>query len=223
MKLYGALLSPFVRKVAMVLAEKGLTYEPRRGGPGSTDAEFLSVSPLAKIPVLDDEGFILPDSTAIAMYLDAQYPEPALIPADPQGRGRAIWLDEFADTILSGSALKIQFGRLVRPQFLGLPADEAAALEGEAELPRVLNYIESIAPPEGWLLGDTFTLADVSVATALRSAEFMGCLGDIDARPRMAAWFHRVRARPAWITISSQEKKLLDRLFPAGIPDQKGL
>jgi len=133
MKLYGALLSPFVRKVAMVLAEKGLTYEPRRGGPGSTDAEFLSVSPLAKIPVLDDEGFILPDSTAIAMYLDAQYPEPALIPADPQGRGRAIWLDEFADTILSGSALKIQFGRLVRPQFLGLPADEAAALEGEAE------------------------------------------------------------------------------------------
>lgn len=223
MKLYGAMLSPFVRKVAMVLAEKGLTYEMRRGGPGSTDPEFLSVSPFAKIPVLDDDGFILPDSTAIAVYLDAQYPEPALIPADPQTLGRAIWLDEFADTILCGAALKVQFGRLVRPRILGLPVDEAAALDGEAELPRALDYIDSIAPLDGWLLGGTFTLADVSVATALRAAEFMGCLGDTEARPRMAAWFDRVRARPSWTTIALQEQKLLDRLFPDGIPDLKGL
>lgn len=214
MKLYGALLSPFVRKVAVVLAEKGLTYEAKRGGPGSNDPEFLAVSPFAKIPVLDDDGFILPDSTAIAVYLDARYPEPALIPADPQGRGRAIWLDEFADTILSGAALKIQFGRLVGPRFLGLPADEAAALEGEAELPRVLHYIESIAPPEGWLLGSTFTLADVSVATALRSAEFMGCLGDTATRPLTTAWFDRVRGRPSWQDVAAREAALIGRILP---------
>lgn len=214
MKLYGALLSPFVRKVAMVLAEKGLDYEFRRGGPGSTDPEFLSVSPFAKIPVLEDDGFILPDSTAIVVYLDAQYPEPALIPADPQGRGRAIWLDEFADTILGEAAIKIQMGRIVGPRLLGRPADEDMAREGEAALPRGLDYLESVVPEEGWLLGKEFTLADISVGVALRAAEFVGCLGDIAARPRMAAWFDRVRARPSWQDVAGREAALIARILP---------
>lgn len=214
MKLYGAMLSPFVRKVAMVLAEKGLAFEMRRGGPGSTDPEFLSVSPFAKIPVLDDDGFILPDSTAIAVYLDAQYPAPALIPPDPRGRGRVIWLDEFADTILAEAAIKIQMSRIVGPRLLGRPVDEDMAREGEAALPRGLDYLESVVPEEGWLLGAEFTLADISVGVALRAAEFVGCLGDTAARPRMAAWFERVKARPSWQDVAGREAALIKRLLP---------
>lgn len=214
MKLYGALLSPFVRKVAIVLAEKGLAYEARRGGPGTTDPEFLAVSPFAKIPVLDDDGFILPDSTAIALYLDAQYPEPSLIPAAPQARGRAIWLDEFADTLLAEAAIKVQMSRIVGPRFLGRPVDEAMACAGEAELPRALDYLESVAPEAGWLLGTDFTLADISVGVALRAAEFVGCLGDAAARPRMAAWFERLKARPSWQSVADREAALIARALP---------
>lgn len=214
MKLYGALLSPFVRKVAIVLAEKGLAYEARRGGPGTTDPEFLAVSPFAKIPVLDDDGFVLPDSTAIALYLDARYPEPALIPAAAQARGRAIWLDEFADTILAEAAIKVQMSRIVGPRFLGRPVDEDMARAGEAELPRALDYLESVAPEEGWLLGTDFTLADISVGVALRAAEFVGCLGDAAARPRMAAWFERLKARPAWQSVADREAALIARALP---------
>ena len=214
MKLYGALLSPFVRKVAIVLAEKGLAYEARRGGPGTTDPEFLAVSPFAKIPVLDDDGFVLPDSTAIALYLDARYPEPALIPAAPQARGRAIWLDEFADTILAEAAIKVQMSRIVGPRFLGRPVDENMARAGEAELPRALDYLESVAPEEGWLLGTDFTLADISVGVALRAAEFVGCLGDAAARPRIAAWFERLKARPAWQSVAEREAALIARALP---------
>lgn len=214
MKLYGALLSPFVRKVAVVLAEKGLNYEPRRGGPGTTDPEFLAVSPFAKIPVLEDDGFVLPDSTAIAHYLDAKHPEPALIPAAPQDRGRTVWLDEFADTILAEAGIKVQMSRIVRPRFLKLPVDEATALEGEAELPRALDYLESIAPAEGWLVGDAFTLADISVGVAWRTAEFVGALGDPAARPRSAAWYARLQARPAWQDVAAREAALIARALP---------
>jgi glutathione S-transferase len=214
MKLYGALLSPFVRKVAIVLAEKGLSYEPRRGGPGTTDPEFLAVSPFAKIPVLEDDGFILPDSTAIVHYLDAKYPEPRLIPAEPQALGSTVWLDEYADTILAVAGIKIQMSRIVRPRFLGLPVDEDTAREGEEEMPRALDYLESIAPAEGWLVGDQFTLADISVAVAVRTAEFMGALGDTASRPRAAAWYERVKARPAWQDVAAREAVLIARALP---------
>ena len=110
MKMYGALLSPFVRKVAVVLAEKGVVYPPARGGPGNTDPEFLAVSPFAKIPAIDDEGFCLADSSAIVHYLEAKYPAPALIPSEPQALGRAVWFDEFGDTIFAASGLKVVGG-----------------------------------------------------------------------------------------------------------------
>jgi len=136
MKLYGAMLSPFVRKVAVVLTEKGISFDLARGGPGSSDPEFLACSPLGKIPAIDDDGFQLADSTAIAVYLDAQYPEPRLIPDEARLRGKAVFWDEFADTVLGASGLKILFNRLVGPKLIKTGGDEAIALQGEAELPR---------------------------------------------------------------------------------------
>jgi glutathione S-transferase len=214
MKLYGALISPFVRKVAVVLAEKGIDYVPARGGPGSTDPEFLAVSPFAKIPVLDDDGYILPDSTAIVAYLDARYPEPALIPAEAQARGRAIWFDEFGDTIFAASGLKILFNRLVGPKVLKVGGDEAIALEGEAELPRILDYVESIAPTEGWLLGEAFTIADITVASMLCTLTYVGHGPDAATRPRTAAWHARVTARSSWQAVAEREGALIRRILP---------
>jgi glutathione S-transferase len=215
MKLYGALISPFVRKVAVVLAEKGLDYERRRGGPGVTDAEFLSVSPFAKIPVIDDSGFILSDSTAIVCYLDAKYPEPSLIPQDAESYGRAIWLDEFADTIFAEAGLKILFNRLVGPKLLKTGGDEALALQGEAELPRSFDYIENQVPDTGWLLGDHFSIADIAVASVLRTLVYVGYGPDRAARPRTAAWYDRVTARPAWATIAAQEAVMASKMMLA--------
>jgi glutathione S-transferase len=217
MKLYGALLSPFVRKVAVVLAEKGLTYEPKRGGPGSTDPEFLAVSPFAKIPVLDDDGFILPDSTAIVVYLDAQYPDPALIPAEPKARGQAMWFDEFGDTIFAVSGLKILFNRLVGPKLLKIGGDEALALEGEAELPRIFEYIERVAPEQGWLLGAAFSIADITVASMLCTLTYVGHGPNAAAYPKTAAWHARVTARPSWQDVGGRERALMQRILPAEV------
>ncbi len=217
MKLYGALLSPFVRKVAVVLAEKGLAYEPKRGGPGSSDPEFLAVSPFAKIPVIDDDGFILPDSTAIVVYLDAQYPDPALIPTDPKARGQALWLDEFGDTIFAASGLKVLFNRLVGPKMLGQEGNEALALEGEAELPRIFDYLESVAPAEGWLVGGMFSIADITVASVLCTLTYVGYGPDAAAYPKTAAWHARVTARPSWQSVAERESAVMRRFLPAEV------
>jgi glutathione S-transferase len=214
MKVYGALISPFVRKVAVVLAEKGIAYVPARGGPGSTDAEFLSVSPFAKIPAIDDDGYTLADSSAIVAYLDAKYPLPPMIPAEAEARGQAIWFDEFGDTIFAVSGLKILFNRLVGPKLLKVGGNETLALEGEAELPRILDYIESVAPAEDWLLGETFTIADITVASMLSTLTYVGHGPDAAARPRTAAWYARVTARPSWQDVAEREAALMQRLLP---------
>jgi len=151
MKLYGGLLSPFVRKVAVALGEKGVDYTPARGGPGSTDAEFLAASPFAKIPAIDDEGFCLADSSAIVHYLEAKYPAPALLPADPQARGLAVWFDEFGDTIFAASGLKILFNRVVGPRLLGKPGTRRLPLRAKRSC-RASSTISKASrqPMAGW-------------------------------------------------------------------------
>lgn len=213
MKLYGAMISPFVRKVAVVATEKGISWELARGGPGVPDPDFLAASPLGKIPAIDDDGFTLADSSAIATYLDAKYPEPRLIPEDPRGRGRAMFYDEFADTVLGAAGLKILFNRLVGPKLLKVGGDEALALQGEAELPRWTNWFESVVPETGWLLGDTFTIADISVASLFRTLAYIRHGVDAEARPKTAAWFGRVAARPAWAKVAEMEDAVAQRIM----------
>ncbi|WP_225205780.1 glutathione S-transferase family protein [Novosphingobium huizhouense] len=215
MKIYGALISPFVRKVAVIATEKGVSWELGRGGPGSGDAEFLAASPLGKIPAIDDDGFTLADSTAIALYLDAKHPEPRLIPDEPQARGKAVFYDEFADTVLGAAGLKILFNRLVGPKLLKVGGDEALALQGEAELPRWTDWFESVAPEDGWLLGETFTLADISVASLFRTLAYIHHGVDAAARPRTAAWFGRVAARPSWARVAEMEDVMAQRIMAA--------
>jgi glutathione S-transferase len=207
MKLYGALLSPFVRKVALAATEKGVDYELVLTSPASQDPDFVAASPFGKIPAIKDGDFNLADSTAIFTYLEAKHPEPALLPADPQMRGKTMWLEEFADTILAPATGKILFNRLVGPKLLKLGGDEAIALQGEAEIPPILDWFESVAPRQGWLLGDTFTIADISVASVLRSLTYVHPGLDAEKHPAATAWFARVGERPAWRAVAAKEAR----------------
>ncbi|MBW8755095.1 MAG: glutathione S-transferase family protein [Sphingomonadales bacterium] len=205
MQVFGGLASPYVRKLCLVLEEKGLAYELVRLNPGSDDPVFRAASPFGKIPGFADGDYRLCDSTAIVTYLEAQYPDRPVLPAEPRARGKAVWFDEFTDTIFAASGLKILFNRFVAPKFLKIPGNEKIALEGEAELPRSLDYVESVAPESGWLLGDAFTLADISVASMCRTLAYVGFDPKAETHPRTAAWYARVRQRPAWQTVAAAE------------------
>jgi glutathione S-transferase len=205
MQVFGGLASPYVRKVCLVLEEKGLPYDLIPTNPQSDDPVFRDASPFGKMPAFADQDYRLADSSAIVTYIDAKHPEPPMLPAEPRARGKAVWFDEFTDTIFAASGLKILFNRFVAPKFLKIPGNEEQALQGEAELPRSLDYIESITPGSGWLLGDAFTLADISVASMFRSLAYVGLEPNAQTHPKTAAWYDRVRARPAWRKIAELE------------------
>ncbi|MDX1649506.1 MAG: glutathione S-transferase family protein, partial [Myxococcota bacterium] len=97
LKLIGAGPSPFVRKVRVALAEKGMAYEHDPMVPFGVSDEYRRMHPLGKIPTLRDGDKVIPDSSAILVYLEAVQPEPALYPEEPYARARAVWLEEYAD------------------------------------------------------------------------------------------------------------------------------
>ena len=201
MILYGSSLSPYARKVLAFAGEKGIDLElqPTGAGPGQPSDEFLEASPFRKMPAFRDGDYTLADSSAIIHYLEAKYPEPALIPSDPKLRGKTIWYEEFADTILVSCGAKIFFNLIVAPRFLKRPGDEEAARQAELnDLPPVLDYLERSVPNEGgYLVGDALTLADIAVAGPFANFKHTKTRIDPDRYPRTVAYVERILARPS--------------------------
>jgi glutathione S-transferase len=213
MILYGSSLSPFVRKVLAFAAEKSIELEARPVAPGDQSPEFRAASPFGKMPALADGEFRLADSSAIVHYLEAKQPEPALIPSDPEQRGRTIWFDEFADTILAGCGAKMFFNRVVAPRFLGRPGDETVAATAERdELPPILDYLERVVPgDDGFLVGDSLSLADIAVASPFANLGHLGCEIDRARYARTCAYIERILARPSFASWIERETAFLAR------------
>ena len=211
MQIFGFPLSPFVRKVLVAAAEKGVEVDNVLFHPSQPHPDFLAASPFRKIPALKDGDFSLADSTAIVTYIEAKHPSPALLPTDPRARARAIWFEEFADTILTPAGGKIVFNRFVGPKFMGIEGDEQAALQGEKDLEPILAYLDRNAPGEGWLAGAEFSVGDIAVASTLRTLGYVGWEPDAARHPATAAWYARVQARPAWQAVAAREAAILER------------
>jgi glutathione S-transferase len=213
MIVYGSSLSPYVRKVLAVAGEKGIEVELQPTGFPNPSSDFLDASPFKKMPALRDGDFTLADSSAIVHYLDAKHPERPLIPVDPQLRGKTIWYDEFADTILVSCGAKIFFNRIVAPRFLGRPCNEDEVQQAELnDLPPILEYIESIVPgDDGYLVGKELTLADIAVASPFANFRHTETRVCPDRYPRTVAYVDRILARPSLATWIARETEMLSR------------
>ena len=217
MILYGSTLSPFVRKVMAFAGEKGIEIELKPTGFPDPEPDFCAASPFRKMPALVDGDYSLADSSAIIHYLEARNPQPALIPAEPRARGKTIWFDEFADTILFACGGKMFFNRIVSPYFLKRPGDEAVAAAAERdELPPILDYLETVVPDDGgYLVGDGLTLADIAVAGPFANFEHLGIKTDSGRHPRTAAYVQRILARPSFGQWIERERALLAKVGEA--------
>jgi glutathione S-transferase len=96
--LYGAPLSPFVRKADVLLREKGVEFELESVNIMPMPDWFVEISPARRIPVLRDTDIgkedplgTIPDSSAICAYIEKKFPEPNRYPTDPYEHGRAVW------------------------------------------------------------------------------------------------------------------------------------
>lgn len=214
MIIYGSSLSPFVRKVIAFAAEKGIEVENQIIRPGEDNADFLACSPFGKIPALRDGDFLISDSSAMIAYLEALRPEPNLIPTDPRSRARAIWFDEFMDTILFDCGRKMFWNRIVAP-LSGRQGDLTVADKAEREeLPPLFDYLESVIPDSGFLVEDRLTLADVAVASPFANFHHLGIAVNMATHPRLARYAAAMLGRPSFATQLERETAFLARFKP---------
>jgi len=207
MIIYGNSLSPFVRKTMVFATEKGIDFELK---PTQGDPDFAVVSPFGKMPGFRDGDFGISDSTAIITYLEAIKPEPNLIPTEPKARARTIWYEEYGDTIIAACGGKIFFNRVVSPRFFGRPGDLAVADEAQkTEFPKLMDYLESVAPASGYLVEDRLTLADIAVASPLATLMHGDCPMDAKAHPKAHAYVNRIWERPSFAKLLTQEKAFM--------------
>ena len=211
MIIYGSSLSPFVRKVLVYAAEREIELELHPTGMPNYSADYLEASPFRKMPALRDGDYTLADSSAIIHFLEARFPEKPLIPADPKLRGKTIWYDEFADTILVACGAKIFFNRIVGPMFLGRECDEDAVQQAELnDLPPILDYLERTVPGDGgYLVGGALTLADIAVASPFANFRHTATRVDEGRYPKTVAYVDRILARPSLAELIEREATYL--------------
>ncbi len=214
LKLHGALLSPFVRKVRVVLAEKQVPYELVPANPFEKSPAFLKLSPLGRIPAVEDEqGRSLADSSVIAEYIEERFPEPPLFPADPYDRARTRWFDEYADGGMGPSVTgKVFFQRVINAKLMRNTPDERIVASGLADVPTYFTYLEGELGTRDYLVADRFTLADVSVMSQLVNLGHAGVAIDAAAYPALARWYARITERPTVAPLIAQDRGFLAKV-----------
>ena len=192
MMLYGEVQSRASRSL-WTLEEIGRPYEhrPVQSGTQSRRPEFLALNPNGHIPVLDDDGFILWEASAINLYLAERYASDWLWPSTIHGRADAyrwsFWvMTEFEPKLVAASAAR--------------PGDDRAALLTALATP--LHVLEGTLARQAWLAGDAFGIADLNVASNICHPYEAGPIADLtdfdmSRLPRLAGWLDRCRTRPA--------------------------
>ena len=212
---YGSNLSPFVRKVRVVLIEKGIEYTLDQINPFRQPPEFAAISPLKQIPVLRDtdqpEPNTLPDSSVIADYLERKYPTPSLYPAAPFARARALWFEEYADAgVFPVMGRGLFFERVVKKFQRGV-TDQALCARTVAEsLPPFFDYLESEIRGKSFFVDETYGIADIAVASVMANYRHSGEELDAGRWPRLAAHVAKILARPSFQSVLAEEQKLID-------------
>jgi len=210
-RLLGAPVSPFVRKVAAVCIEKQLEYKLEPVSPMAPPDGWRTLSPLGKIPVLDHDGKIINDSSVICAYLDRVFPKPALYPTDPYLYARAAWIEEFVDGgIVPIAGPKIVMPLVVRPLLTRTPPDTAsidvATKAVDEELAPIFTYLEEQIGDRTYYVEDSFSIADLTVASVFVNLRHAGFLPDAKKFPKLAAFVQKQHERPSLAKLIAGEK-----------------
>lgn len=191
MKILGHPLSTFVRRVRIAVHEKGLELEFRVVDMQNREHRgeaFLALNPYGRVPVLVDGDFVLYESTAILGYLEARFPEPALLPESLEDRALVDMHMKLCDNQMTRHVGTIIFPRRFLPEERW---DKAAMAEAEAEIEKHLAVLERQMDGKRFLVGEQFTLADICYMPYLHFLPLM----EIEPGPNVAAWSDHLLAR----------------------------
>jgi glutathione S-transferase len=178
--LYNAARCPYVARVRIVLAEKGIEFETVEIDLSDRPAWFYEKNPSGRVPVIEeDDGEPLPESAVIMEFLEERYPEPALLPFDPADRAR-VRLLIFRDNELTSP-------------YYALRREEDGARE---QFDAALSRFDTLLGERPYLGGAEYGLADVAlVPWFLRARDMLDV--ELDGFPSIADWLARLEQRPA--------------------------
>jgi len=212
--IYGAPLSPFVRKVRLFLAEKNLDYQLKIILPFGQPDWYQELSPLGRIPAMKDGDFTLADSSVICQYLDDKYKDrTTLLGQSAEQRAQVRWLEKYADYELAPLCTFSVFrNRILKPS-MGQSCDEKAVQEALHEkLPAHFDYLEQTLGSAEYLVGDSLTLADLALACQLINMQHGNEQLDAQRWPNLSAHYARIKARASMETVLPGEMKMLAKL-----------
>ena len=177
--LYDAARCPYCARVRIVLAEKGVEYETVEIDLERRPAWLYEKNPAGKVPVLEENGWVLPESAVISEYLNERYAEPPLWPDDPGERA-------------AGRVLVFRFDDFSKPYYSLRRGEEGARGRFEDEL----AFLDSLLGAMPWLSGRAFGLADVGyLPWVVRARERLGI--ELERFPALAGWLERASERPS--------------------------
>jgi glutathione S-transferase len=160
--LCGFSLSNYYNKVKLVLLEKGIPFTEERVGTGSADEAVLAATPLGKIPFIRADGQTLCESQVIVDYLEARFPQPALLPADPLAAAKVRELATFIDL-----HLELVVRELYGQAFFGGTASDSTKARVHKQLTKNIAGFKRLAKFSPYVAGSNFTLADCSAWVSL--------------------------------------------------------
>lgn len=198
-QLFQLALSPFSRKVRLVLGEKTLPFELKTEKVWDRRPEFLTLNPAGQVPVLlEPGGLAIADSNAISEYLDEQVPAPPLLGGDPKRRAEVrrlcAWFDIKFEQEVSQNLL---FEKLLKRFFSGGSPSAERIRAGKANIHYHLEYIGFLVERRKWLAGDDLSLADLAAAAHLSCLDYIDDVPWKDHRDAKE-WYARVKSRPSF-------------------------
>ncbi len=209
MKLYYFPVSPYSQKALIAFEEKGEKYDTHLVdlNDAAARAEFDKVSRFGKVPFLRDEArdWNVPESSTIIEYLDQHVPgKTRLVPSDGELSRQARFHDRVFDLYVTEQALKIFFdGRR--------PADKRDSLgveNAQKRLDKTFALYDELMGKRQWLVGDAFSIADISAAAALATARMVR---PYDAHKNLVAYFGRLVERPSVQRVFKQAQEYMAR------------
>lgn len=192
-------LSPYSRKVRLVLAEKRLPFDLRLEKVWERRPEYLELNPAGAVPtLLEDNGLVIPDSNVICEYLDEAYPDTQLLGRTLAERVESRRLIAWFDGKFAGEVTRSLLGEKYLKRLAGRGNPDPALMRtGFVALRYHLEYVGWLAENRKWLAGAHISIADFAAAAHLSCLDF---IGDVDwslSQPTRE-WYARMKSRPSF-------------------------
>ena len=197
-RLYHQPLSPFCRKIRLVLAEKKIEVELVVEKPWEQRLDYLRMNPAGQVPLLRIDDLMLAESSAIFEYLEEVYPDPPLLPHSAAERAEARRLQAwFDDKFHREVTTKLLYER-VNKRLSGRGYPESKAIkEGTKNIKYHLDYIGWLMEGRRWLAGDQLSIADFTAAAQLSCLDYIGDV-DWNRSDALKDWYSKIKSRPAF-------------------------